>query len=183
VGLRQLTIAKDNAKMNATREAYKLAADQCSYYLEHIIPLQNKLDKLIDDRKIEFFQKAKVTVGKDKIEVRNDSNKEFKEEIEPIAEDLLAVLNRMESFSIFFTSGVASESVAFSSVGATFCNTTISLLPIIARVSSDGNFQNVQKLFFVWHARVQLEKLRLNKEMLEKQLIYIEEKNIRPIGT
>ncbi|MEK5374521.1 hypothetical protein [Paenibacillus sp. FSL P2-0173] len=37
IGLQQLSIARNSAKMNAKREAYKLAAEQCSYYLEVIV--------------------------------------------------------------------------------------------------------------------------------------------------
>jgi hypothetical protein len=42
-GLEQLRIAKDTAKMNARREAFKLAADECRNFAIQVVPLADVL--------------------------------------------------------------------------------------------------------------------------------------------
>jgi hypothetical protein len=76
LGLWQLKIAKDNARMTAKRESYKLAADQCSYYMSQIIPLQNKLNEAIAKNNVTFFKKAIVQIEGNAISVKFNSNKE-----------------------------------------------------------------------------------------------------------
>jgi hypothetical protein len=58
-GLRQLTIAKENAKMSAMRDSYKLAADQVAFFGNIIIPLKNKLDEAVSKNNITVFGNAK----------------------------------------------------------------------------------------------------------------------------
>ena len=62
IGLRQLTIAKENAKMAAKREAFKLAAEQCAHYFADIMPLLDRLDTEIRNKKVELFSRAQVEV-------------------------------------------------------------------------------------------------------------------------
>lgn len=185
IALKQLKIAKDNAKITAKREAYKLAADQCSYYFQHVIPLQDKFDSYVKEAKITFFEKAKVEISGKKIGIRilqKTQKEKMEPELKQIAAQLLPVLNCMESFSIFFVNGIASEEVAYRSVGRTFCNATKDLLPFILLVGEGKHWPNVVKLFHLWNGRNEGEQLALSKTQIEKQLKLIESNNIEPIG-
>jgi hypothetical protein len=183
VGLRQLTIAKENAKMSAKRESYKLAADQCAVYFAHIIPLLNELNDAVNERKIEFFKKARVEISDGKIKVSFGGNKKLPDELLAITPEATKALNSLESFSIFFMSGVAAEDVAFKSVGYTFCNSVEDLLPLIIPLGTDKYFQNIVQLFLLWHARIESRALQLDKAKLEARLKDVDNKFIKPIGT
>ena len=69
IGLRRLTLTKKNAKINARREAYAIAASQVQRYLETIIPLQNKLYVKIQELDIRLFLDSKVDISKEGIKL------------------------------------------------------------------------------------------------------------------
>jgi hypothetical protein len=184
LGLKQLTIAKNNAKMSAKRESYRLAADQCTHYFQNMIPLQNRLDEVISEKKVTFFDRAKVTIEHKEIKIGFNTKKDgLVGEITPIAIELLSVLNSLESFALFFVSGVADETLAFSSVGRTFCGEVRKLLPVIVLLAEgEGNFRNTIRLFLIWNERIESTKLLKNKEAIEDRLKKLDNKVIRPLG-
>ena len=46
-GLEQLKIAKETARTNAQREAFKLAAEECRNFALHVVPLVEALDNVV----------------------------------------------------------------------------------------------------------------------------------------
>ncbi|MDD5223876.1 MAG: hypothetical protein PHE84_07785 [bacterium] len=75
IGLWQLKIAKDTARLNARRQSLSLAAERCEYYIEHIIPLINIFDRAIKDHNINYFAKADITIENEKVRVKNNLTK------------------------------------------------------------------------------------------------------------
>ncbi len=63
MGLWQLKISKETAHMNAKRDSYRLAADQCSHYLTHIIPIINAFHVAIERKHVTFLKTAKLTIN------------------------------------------------------------------------------------------------------------------------
>ena len=121
IGLKQLKIAKDGIALSAKREAFRLAADQLGQYYLNIIPKFNKLDSAIDQKHLkEILSTATYKIQQDSIHasVPKDAWHAFGQ----VAPEFVEVFNALESFAVFFTSGVASEEVAFSSVHQTFCD-------------------------------------------------------------
>jgi hypothetical protein len=95
----------------------------------------------------------------------------------------LDVLNSLESFAIFFTTGVASEQLAYTSVATTYCDQVKGMMPIIAIGAIDQkHFRHLLKLFFLWNNRLKSEQLFLTKERIEKKIKEIGDKTIIPMG-
>lgn len=181
IGLKQITVAKENSVLSAKRESLKLAAEQCKYYYERIIPLQNELDIAIKENNVIFFEKSKVEVFADSFKVLPYA--EDKKGALVVAPQITAVLNMMESFATYFVSRVADEKVAFTSIGATFCGETKMLLPIIALASSGKHYNNLIKLFLLWNSRQEKHDLLRDKQKLEERINSISNKVIKPLGT
>lgn len=188
IGLRQLKIAKDASRLQATRESLSLSADRCSHYISNIIPLVNNLSKSIKENDIKYFSLFEVSVNGDSIRIspkgsKQDLNKEH-DKLPTIISELLPVYNSLEAFSVFFTHRVADEEVAFSSVGHTFCYSVRNYLPDLFPYSrSTGHYKNLIKLFLIWNTRIESEKLKLDRQRIENELSKIEDKFVRPIGT
>lgn len=183
IGLRQLKILKDVARVSAKRESYRLAAEQCVYYADHVIPAQNELDEAIEARELTFFDESKARIEGEKITIQYPKDIDF-QKLTSISPQRGNAYNRMNAFSLFFVSGVADESVGFSSVGQTFCRNVKKLLPDIMLLNRAAKaYKNIIKLFLIWNARLQVESLMRDKEVLENKLRSIDNKEIRPIGT
>src|SRR5947209_7279974 len=90
IGLRQLTVAKNVAKINAKRESFRLAAEQCTFYLKHVVDALNAVDTAIIEHEITFFQKSSVEVKGDKVKVHstasNAEHRELLEILEPLVD-------------------------------------------------------------------------------------------------
>src|SRR5690606_530898 len=159
-GLKQIKLAseqiketRETRKVSAQREAYKIAAEQCKYYSETIIPLLNKLDKTIDDKKLEYFTKTEITIDSDKIGVKpylNDGalDKVFSE----CLEELSTTINLIEGFSVYFVSGVAADIVGYKTLGRTYTRSVKKLLPIIIPFGQDKSFEHTRALFITWNS-------------------------------
>ena len=89
----------------------------------------------------------------------------------------------MEAFALFFTTGAADEKVAFSSVGKTFYNTTYGPLPDIVQHIENGHYNNIYKLFLLWHGRIESEKLLKEKNEIESRISKVNDRYISPYGT
>lgn len=184
IGLGQLKIARENAKMSAKRESLKLANDQINYYLTEVIRLANVLDFEITKHNIKFFANAVATIKGDSITIKLNSDKEEIQKLRIIAKPLVDTLNAMESFATYFTSKLADEKIAFKAVGKTYCDEVKMLLPnLIAFHTPNGYHKNVLELFLIWNERFEKEKLLEEKEDIEKKLLSVDNKTIKPLGT
>jgi hypothetical protein len=190
-GLKQLKLASEQNKqirqtriLNSTREAYTLAGDQCKYYLENIIPLINKLDQIIKDKNLDFFEKSEVKIKGEQISVKpymadNSLDKVFEE----CLEELHTVVNYIEGFSVFFVSGVAADNVGFNTLGRTYTSTVKRLLPFIIPFGQDGTYKHTKSLFITWYSRIEKDNLLKEKAEVEKKLKKQKSITIDTIGT
>ncbi|HVP36711.1 MAG TPA: hypothetical protein VMT04_06905, partial [Terriglobales bacterium] len=69
LGLRQLKISKDSMRLSAKRESFRLAAERCTHYAEHIIPVINEYDRLLKEKGCEFMTKADIEVSNNDFKV------------------------------------------------------------------------------------------------------------------
>jgi hypothetical protein len=184
IGLKQLTISKETRRISAKRDAFKLAAEQTVIFGEKIIPEIDILDKLIKDKKIDFFIKSTVSIEGDNISVNAYTENYSIEKMIEIAPNLGKILNSLEAFSIYFVSGVAAENVTFETCGDSFVRTVKKLMPFIISFNKEKNgYNNTLKLFRTWNSRFESEKLILEKEKIENKLKKTKTIRIKPIGT
>jgi hypothetical protein len=151
--------------------------------LEQVIPLINEFDNEVKSKGLELIDKAEVKILENKYEVKYNVKKIYIESLRPILFKAANVMNCLESFAIFFTTGLASEEVAFNSVGGTYCDAVKRFLPIInIGAHTEKYYQNIIKLYFLWNNRYEAEKHFLDKDRIEKQIQKIGGKAITPIG-
>lgn len=190
-GLKQIKVATEQFEetrktrmLNSKREAYTIAGEQCKYYLETIIPLLNKLDKIIDDKKLEYFEKSEVIINQDSLSVKPYmANNALDKVFEECLEELHTAINFIEGFSVFFVSGVAADNVGFNTLGRTYTNSVRKLLPIIIPFGKDGSFQHTKALFVTWNSRIENEALLKEKADVEEKIKKQKTITIDPIGT
>lgn len=169
LGLKQLSISRQVAKTNAKRESFKLAAEQCSYFLQHIIPKMNTVDKLAKEKSIKSYGVAEIEIRGDELNVKVKKNVKDQEKIKEMIGEILDLLNALEGFSVFFTNGIAEQRIAFSSIGFTYCNCVKKYLPLICPVLGLG-FNNIIKLYIEWNTILEKQKAWEDKIKAEEKL-------------
>ena len=100
-GLKQLSISKQNAKIAAKRDSFRLAAEQCSKFLENIEPKLNELDNLLAKGTCDFITKSQVNILDNSFSVKFHKGGDSKE-FELVISKVMEVLNCFEAFSLFF---------------------------------------------------------------------------------
>lgn len=184
IGLWQLKIAKDTARLNAKRESYKMAADQCLLYGTTVIPLLDVLDKAIKRNEVELFSKAKTIISGSDIRIQFNAAPTDVAKLSTVIGEFQAALNALDGFSLFFVSGIADEGVAFLSVGPTFCYSVRKLLPMLVLTDQmRDQAKTIIRLFLMWNQRMETQKLKEDKEKIESRLARLDNKVIKPIGT
>jgi len=192
IGLRQISLAKASirtaaeiAKTSAKRDSFKLAAEQCAVYYNDIVPLVNKYDACLEKRGLSAVMEGWLTeINGDRIKIRPKSRvikeRYFKELMEDNTD--LPILNALEGVAVLFTSGVASEQVAFSSIGHTFCNVVHQFLPKLILINDGSYFQHVLSLYMLWQKRIERQGLDADRKKMDERLSELEDHGIKPIG-
>lgn len=179
---KQVSETKESRIVSSKREAYKIAADKCDCFMATIIPLINNLDKAVRENEITFFEKSIVEISNDGIKVK--PRFKDKEEIDKVfGLPNLELFNPLESFSLFFASGVADENIGYLTIGQTYCSSVRRFLPLIVMLSKDKHFVNILYLFRIWNSRIEKEKLEKEKKRIDKELLENKDYSIKSIGT
>jgi hypothetical protein len=171
-GLRQIYVAKKSVQINSRRDAYRLSSQQLSLYLTDIIPILNELDRKLDEKNLSGIGGwAEILTGSEGLSIRYRPTEShiasFKdEEVYTLA---IKALNHMESFSQPFASGLASESIAYKTVGTTYLNSVKKVLPFMV-VAGDEYYKNTMNLFAIWHKRREAERLSKEKDKIGREL-------------
>ncbi|MGV0967280.1 hypothetical protein [Empedobacter falsenii] len=105
-GLKQIRLAsvqiretRESRRISSQREAYQIAAEQCKYYLETIIPLVNNLDKIIKEKNLEYFSKTEITINSDEINIKPYLDDGALDKVfDECLEELLNTINLIEGF-------------------------------------------------------------------------------------
>lgn len=181
IGLRQLTVAKEIARTDATRDSLKLAAEQCAHYNHHIIPMIDALTHAVEANNIVFYDKSQVEVKADKVKVTSTAMPEDIRALIQVGTEFLTLFNAMDAFAIFFLAGVADEKLAFSAVGTHYCQIVRRHLSHL--MIHKGGFDNVLQLFFLWNGRLESLRLQMERQEIENNLQKIQNKFIKPVGT
>lgn len=183
-GLRQLTITKRIARLNAMREAYKLAADECRHFAQEVVPLETSLVKQIKEKNLQSFANRHFVVEQGEIKKHNFDLTLLQKEIPGISHELIAYLNAMEAFAIFFASGVAAEEIGYRETGTAFCNAVERYIPAIFLTRLVNiRFESIIKLYEIWHGRQAAEKISTQMKALDAAAKLLPKETIRPIGT
>lgn len=184
IALRQISITKQLAKTNAKRESIRLTADQCHIYGEKHIPLLRDLDVAIKEHNFRFLTESKIEIDGTTIKVKPFHRyPEHNAAVEKVAPYMAAAYNALNSFALYFVSGVADERYAYTTLGTSYCNSVRTLLPFIVGWSSKTKEDNILRLFTLWNSRKENEENQRELEKLKIKLAQNGAVEIRPIGT
>jgi hypothetical protein len=179
--LKQLSLSKKTLSIQSLRDSAKISSDQCDIYFHTIINYQNILDEKIKKERIMYFEGWQIVITDKSINIEHsgpvDSSK-----IESIGLELLNTLNAMESFSNYFTSGIADERLAYYSVGTTFIHSVENYIPQIIMANNDGHYRSITELYLLWKNRYDAMLLSKQKEDIGKKLRQKKVSYKMPIG-
>ena len=170
-GLGQIKVAKENSRINSKREAFKTAAEQCTIYADKIVPLAQNFKEELKANNNSFLESFKVTFTEKGFNIKLE--KEIKQDdIDQLnkSEHLTHLINSLEGYSVFYISGVAAEKVGYITTGQSFVRLVKELMPFIGPSFKEGHYKNLMLLFFMWHNRLEKEKLELKKKEIEDKL-------------
>jgi hypothetical protein len=186
LGLKQLEITRQIARTNATREAFKLAADECRTYGQEVVPLLTAFVTEYDKSKLTFLSSPpNFAIENGEIVKHNFDVKLLDAEVPRILVPLVSYLNAVEAFAIFFTAGVADEDIAFQETAVAFCKATISVMPAYfqMRRTNAARFESTIKLFDLWSKRLHVKAMSPAIKSMEDFIKSVGNEKIRPIGT
>lgn len=166
---KQVEETKNSRIISSKRDAYKVAAEKCDCFLNIIIPHIDNLDRAIASQGTTFFADSRIEMNKSEIKVKPA----FKnvEDVRAVFNlPILEVFNPLESFSIFFTSGVAEEKIGYLTVGQTYCSCVRRFLPLLIIISGEKHFLNILNLYQIWNSRIEKENLESEKAKIDKKL-------------
>jgi len=197
LALEQIKVAKsqieeqrDTSMMNAKRDSLKLTSEQVSNYGTIIIPLQNVLDQAIKKNDIKYFSESSVDISEGDVKVTHCQRDGEFEKMTTIMSEFTEVMNAMEGFAVYFTSGVADENVAYLSLSNSYCNQIRKLLPLLTTFGAvegaaveNRRFIACIRLFSIWNSRLEAEKLEEKKLELDKKIKSHKTYTIPTVGT
>lgn len=184
VARQQIEVQREASRLSAKRDSLRVTSEQVAKYGADVIPLQNILFSKIRSEGVKYFEESKVIVADDKISVTPCASKAELAKLKLIMTEFVSVMNSMEGFSVYFTSGVADEEIAFRCISVTFCDSISRLLPFIVLIINDDNrYTSTMKLFAIWNSRIQKESLEKQKATLEEKLKSQNTQVIRPFGS
>lgn len=185
IALQQLEVSKKTIAVASARDAHKIAADQVSVFVNAVIPLLNALDEKINQEKVTFFSRAEIGIENKTITVMAQVDKEYEDEVMKLAGELTNLFFALEAFAVYFMSALASEDLAFSSVGVLYCYCVGKTLPAMIVLNPDQkNYVNMLSLYFRWNLKLNAMDIQRKQDNLQKQskrIYHIED--ISPIGT
>ncbi len=193
IALLQIWATIKTSKISSKRNSATLAAKQCEIFSSEIMPLFDDLSKTEKELGL------KTTVFLDDLDgVLDDKILQSVENYYPnivYKQKVKIAINKLESFAIYFTKGVADKEIAFSSVGIELCNYVkrYSLLIAYEINQNKNKFTNLNELYNQW--KIEIKDIVLENEILEHNEILDnlkkrknevnmnKKKSQRPIGT
>jgi|GEM_PF-6752148 len=183
LALRQISVSKEIARTHSKREAYKIAAEQNKFYTDHVIAEYTHLMQAIINSGLDEPSEDDTSVSDGKIITTAKFSDEDTSILMSHINGLIALVNKIDVFSTYFTSGIADEELAYSMSGRVFIKKIKCLYPIIQKFELSEGYKHTLDLFIMWETRAKKERLHKKNSEIQSQLDLIKETNIRPIGT
>jgi len=175
IAKRQLIEAQKQLMISSKRDSIKLAADQIHFFSTVVVANFNILHSKLEEKGVKPIRIPTKKFAVDDVftVLQQKTYLEYTEKIVPFIPDYLNVVNNIETFAAYFIQEVADEKVAFHSCGGTFCSVVekCSFIICIGNIKKhETPFFNTIKLYNIWCDRLQTEGIKIQKEMIEKEL-------------
>jgi hypothetical protein len=184
VGLQQIEVSKEISKTQSQRESFKISAEKCDYFAESVIPKINSFFKSKEAGKYPNLMSIEVEETKGSFGIKTKKMKEAFTEISNDEGLVLELSNMIEGFSMYYTCGIADESIAFRPISSVYCKTVAAILPILI-FSNNRNktYSHTLGLYQTWNNRIKKEKAELDLQAAQKKVSEIKTRKIKTIGT
>lgn len=159
----QLISVMKNSKIKSQREAFTLSSQQCEKFYAELVPLINEIDKKLNEHNLTKL-KTKISSEEDFFKQNPFFVKTLLIKDEDFSNQILYCTNLFESFSTYFTTGVADADTAFQIIGAPYCSCIISISPMIflGTKAEEARYPSIRKLYLSWSKQLETQKLERN---------------------
>lgn len=171
-GLRSIGIARDEIVHRAQREAKLCAIVRLEEIAKEIIPLNTKALDAVVSSNLQVFLGHGETVRFDPDPTDLKAARAWYDAVPAKTYvEIATFLNRLEAWSVYFTTGVADPEVAFGPIAPllrSWVGQYYAVLLVLRSGSkkSVGNFPNLVRLYLQWSARMDAQQLdRLHKDI------------------
>lgn len=186
-------VARQDVRVRCQREAASLAAERCERFANETLPRAQRLLNEVQGFGVDlkqweslpprlddptFLRRAEVAAWLTSVEANMCA-------VPPMTE----VLNTLESFAIYFTSGAADEQIAYPAVGAIYCKWIEQFAPHLVAVRSkqvkgftSGPYKHAVELYETWSCRSRRESLTDVKAKTDAALRDTPDRRIPPVG-
>jgi hypothetical protein len=171
-GLRSLRIARDEIVHRAGREAKLCAIQRMEEVAREIIPMGTAALDALAAENVGVFLGEKDVVQFDPDPTDLAAAKAWRAKVSTKAYNrIVNHLNRLEAWSVYFTTGVADPEVAFGPIGPLLRSWVGQYYAVLLVLRSgvgpsSGKFPNLIQLYLVWSARMDRQQLaRLHKDI------------------
>lgn len=182
---RQIEITKEIFKTQSKRAAVEAAVVEGRRFADTLIQDRLALDKYCKENSISYFEDALFSISDDAFNVNTKNVKDDDlKKLSNATELIHRILNGLESYALFFLSGVADENIAFHSNAKAYlelCGHMFKLFPIMN--VSEGDAEPIKTLYFMWYKKYEAQKLKVEQQKIEKKLSTYKDSSIKPIGT
>lgn len=189
IGLRSLGIAQTDMVNRARRDARSCSIDRCREFADDIIvrslDVRLKLPLFVKSEKDVVFDGEKETV-----QVKAATDWVNKTPIETLNK-CIGLLNRMESWAMYFTQGLADASLAYQPCSPVYLSIVLQQYPLLVYLraqSGSGRFPNTVQLFEAWfvakNSHEQAENLKKMAQAMQELREAGERASLKPpLGT
>ena len=182
---RQIEITKEIFKTQSKRAAVEAAVVEGRRFADTLIQNKLALDKYCEKNSISYFEDVVLSISDDSFSINTKNVKEGDlKKLSDSTELINSILNGLESYALYFLSGVADENIAFHSNAKAYlelCGHMFKLFPIFNVAKDDA--EPIKALYFMWHKKYEAQKLKVEQKKIEKKLSTYKDSSIKPIGT
>jgi hypothetical protein len=189
LGLQQLELTKELADASNKREAVKLAAQQCKYFAEDVVPAFESANLEFKKHALTFLyfylnKQPPSYILKDAKFISNVFDiKLIQAEMPKIETSVVNFLNAAESFAIPFAAGVADDEIGFQETAAAFCNLLNTYMPALFYLchTQGVTYASALTLFCLWNDRRTARAMAPALKTAQAWVDEVDKKRIKPI--
>jgi hypothetical protein len=184
LSLEQIELSRKDIMLRSKREALTLAIKECEYWANEIVPCLDKLNVKLTA--VKYAATPLPSMEFPPVEKPHESAVRVWNDL-PLRTEVVAALNKMEAFAMYFATDLAAEDVAFLPTGGPFCNACRHLSVFIGAYRQDNQvklYNNIVKLYGIWKPRAELAVLQNQEQALQAQKSKLPQSKPRaPLGT
>lgn len=188
VSLQQLEFTKRLTETNNKREAVKLAAEQCRYFAEQVVPVGRDFVNAYNVKQLTCLptgtqQKPQYRIKNGQIVDPSFDMKLLGAQMPQVLMQAIAYLNALESFAIPFAAGVADDEIGFQETAPVFCAHVQWCMPAVFYLfkSEGAKYFSLLTLYSVWNDRQVAKVVAPAVKKLQDWLEEAGKKQIPPI--